>query len=85
MKQTKRYPFNMSKHQHDIFFRYNRAKIEYDEKCYNGTITVEECRKYEELINGLDRLLHYGIGIVWLTGEEYGLAKESAFWAGLIR
>ena len=45
--QVKRYPFNMNKHQHDIFFRYNRAKNEYDDKCYNGTITSKEIDQYE--------------------------------------
>lgn len=82
MKQTKRYPFNMNKHQHDIFFRYNRAKNEYDEKCHNGTIKPYEHDRYENLIDALANLLGYGTGIVWLTGKEYGLAQETVAWAG---
>ena len=82
---TKRYPFNMGKHQHDIFFRYNRAKNEYDDKCYNGTITTKEIERYEALIASLANLLEYGTGIAWLTGKEYGLAQECVAWAGSIR
>lgn len=85
MKNTKRYPFNMNKHQHDIFFRYNRAKNEYDDKCYDGTITAKECEQYEKLIDALANLLGYGTGIVWLTGKEYGLAQETVAWAGSSR
>lgn len=82
---AKRYPFNMTKHQHDIYFRYNRAKNEYDDKCYDGTITETEHDQYETLINSLANLLNYGTGVVWLTGKEYGLAKESAAWADSTR
>ena len=85
MEQAKRYPFNMTKHQHDIFFRYNRAKNEYDEKCHDGTITTKEIEQYEALLGKLADLLGYGIGIVWLTGSEYGLAQESVAWAGTRR
>lgn len=85
MKNTKRYPFNMNKHQHDIFFRYNRTKNEYDEKCYNGTITSKEIDQYETLIDSLSNLLSYGTGIVWLTGKEFGLAQECVAWAGCSR
>lgn len=82
---VKRYPFNMSKHQHDIFFRYNRAKNEYDDKCYSNTITAEQMDKYEDLIAGLENLLEYGTGIVWLTGREWGLANETVNWASCQR
>lgn len=81
----KRYPFNMGKHQHDIFFRLNRAKNEYDDKCMDGTITVAEVDKYESLIQSLEDLLSYGTGIVWLTGDEWKLATESSAWAESIR
>ena len=82
---AKTYPFNMTKHQHDIFFRYNRAKNEYDDKCYNNTITTKEIAQYEVLIGRLSSLLEIGTGIVWLTGKEYGLAQETVAWADCIR
>ena len=85
MKETKRYPFNMNKHQHDIFFRYNRAKNEEDDKFYAGTLTADECDKYENLIERLGGLLEYGTGIVWLTGKEWALAKETVAWAETTR
>lgn len=81
----KRYPFNMNKYQHDIFFRYNRARNEMDEKFLEGTLSTEELDKYERLIEGLENLLNYGIGIVWLTGREFGLAKETVLWADTVR
>lgn len=81
----KRYPFNMNKHQHDIFFRYNRARNELDEKFFEGTLSTKELDKYEQLIEGLEKLLNYGIGIVWLTGRELGLAKETVLWADTVR
>ena len=87
MKETKRYPFNMNKHQHDIFFRYNRAKNEEDDKFYAGTLTAEECDKYEKLIERLADLLEYcgGNNIVWLTGKEWALANETVAWAEATR
>ena len=81
----KRYPFNMSKHQHDISFRCTRVMNEYDAKCYEGSLTPEECDKYDALIEGLDRLLDYGVGIVWLTGKEFSLARDTVIWANLTR
>ena len=82
---TKRYPFNMEKHQHDIFFRYNRCKNEQYEKFMNGTLTDEEDDRYEELIEQLGHLLEYGCGVVWLTGKEWALANETANWAAMMR
>lgn len=85
MKKAKKYPFNMSKHQHDIFYRYNKAKNEEDDKFYDGTLTADEADKYEALIEALDNLLSYGIGIVWLTGKEWALANETVAWAEATR
>lgn len=87
MKNEKRYPFNMNKHQHDIFFRYNRARNEFDDKLYdrNYHITDAEIDKYEKLIGELESLLDYGCGIVYLTGKEWALANETANWASMMR
>ena len=85
MRKEKRYPFNMSKHQHDIFFRYNRCKNERDAKRLEGAWTIEEEERYEALILSLGELLEYGAGIVWLTGKEWALANESAAWAACMR
>ena len=83
----KRYPFNMSKHQHDIFFRLNRAKNELDDKRNDLSYRFKdgEIEKYEGLIKGLEDLMGYGPGIVYLTGKEWALATESANWAACIR
>jgi len=81
----KRYPFNMEKHQHDIFFRRNRALNERDAKRQAGTITDKEEEQYEKLIGELNHLLCYPAGIVYLTGKEWALANETANWAGCMR
>ena len=81
----KRYPFNMNKHQHEIFFRYNRAKNDLYDKFMNGILTEKEEARYEDLIGKLSHLLDYGCGIVWLTGKEYGLAQETVGWAAAMR
>ena len=66
---AKTYPFNMNKHQHDIFYCYNRAK------------NIGDYEKAEE-ISGL---LRYPAKVVWLTGKELGLAKNCAIWADEMR
>ena len=90
MATTKKYPFNVEKHSHDIGFRRNRAMNERDEKESNGTLTEEERRQYDALIDELGDLLITFLdrdyrGIVWLTGKEYGLAKECVCWATAMR
>ena len=88
MAQAKRYPFSLRKHAHDIEFRRNRAKNEkYDKEC-EGTLTNEETISYDNLIEELGNILLYypdNKGIVWLTGKEHGLAKETVFWAESMR
>lgn len=81
----KRYPFSVERHAHDIFFRYNRAKNELHDKEMSGTLTKKEAAQYNRLIKRLCELLEYGSDVVWLTGEEYGLAIESVGWAESMR
>lgn len=75
----------MNKHQHDIFFRYNKAKNELAEKKANGTLTKVEETNYHKCIAQLESLLKYGSGIVWLTSAEYGVALGTVAWAGMER
>lgn len=82
---AKRYPFNMSKFQHDIFFRYNRAKNELDERLSERSISAAEIEDYETLIDRLAELLQMGVGVVYLTGSEWGLANETVHWAANAR
>ena len=87
-QQVKRYPFNIRRHGHDIEYRRNRAKNEMSDKEYEGTLTREEADRYDRLIEDLgDILLYYpdNKGIVFLTGKEYGLAKETVAWAEAMR
>jgi len=86
----KRYPFNVEKHAHDIIFRRNRAMNERSDKAFNGTLTAEEDERYEKLINDLGDLLDVFMGrdargIVWLTGKEYGMARDAVNWACAMR
>lgn len=78
-KGEKLYPFNIAKHEHDIFYRYNRAKNELDENW--KTMNREQFDKLDRLIDDLEELLGFMGGVVWLTGKQYGLAKESVIWA----
>lgn len=87
---VKKYPFNAEKHAHDIEFRRNRAYNERSDKQYNGTLTAEEDEQYTALIDALDELSLIFLyrdyrGIVWLTGKEYGLARECVGWAESMR
>ena len=86
MNQIKRYPFSFRKHEHDIFYRYNRAKNELDDK--RATATPKDIGRYEELIENLAKLMCHRPdekGIVWLTGKEYGLANDCVCWAASMR
>lgn len=76
---TKRYPFSLRKHEHDILFRRNRALNE-----WYDTEDEDKKDKLQKLIDDLADITSYfpdNRGIVWLTGKEYGLAKESVMWA----
>ena len=85
MTTPKRYPFNMNKHQHNLYYRYEKLRNEYDDRLYSGNITAQQCEKYEALIDALGKILDYGTGIVWLTGKEYALARDTAAWAEIVR
>lgn len=84
----KLYPFSIRKHGHDLAFRRNRAMNErYDMEC-NGTLNARMDEQLTALIDALgDIMCTYpdNKGIIWLTGKEYGLAKESVMWAEAMR
>lgn len=85
---TKRYPFSLRKHAHDLEFRRNRAKNELGRKMTEGTLKKGEEERYLKLIDDLAEItLTYpdGNGVVWLTGKQYGLAVESVGWANSMR
>lgn len=87
----KRYPFNAEKYAHDIEFRRNRAKNELSDKRFDNKLTAGEEARYNRLIDDLGDLLGTIMwtkdyrGIAWLTGKEYGLAKECVGWAAAMR
>lgn len=82
---TKLYPFSVQKHAHDIEYRYNRAKIEMCDMIDERRINLDTFDKLEELCDNLVDLMHAlrnGDGrVCWLTGKQYGLAKECVIWA----
>lgn len=89
MKRTeKRYPFSLRKHAHDLAFRRHRAMNELSDKFFNHTLKDGEEARYQKLIDDIGGIMDYfpdGNGIIWLTGKEYGLAKESVAWAESMR
>ena len=84
----KLYPFSLRRYGHDLAFRRNRAINEMGDKESNGTLTTQERVQFQKLIDDLsDILLTYpdSRGVVWLTGKQLGLAKESSAWACAMR
>lgn len=76
----KKYPFSARKHAHDIDFRRDRC---FNEMC-KLEIAGKDVRKHSSLLERLDELrvlLVGGIGVVWLTGEQYALAQDCVRWA----
>lgn len=88
---TKLYPFSQAKHAHDIEFRYNRVKNTMA-SFFDGEIKLsdEEFQELSNLEDALTELLEVVISsgngkVVWLTGQQIGLAKECVLWATEIR
>jgi len=85
MSKTKSYPFSVTKHQHDIEFRFNRVKNEmYDME--HGDIPWDDAtyEKMNELSDQLEELMSYVYGsggIAWIPGHLYGLAQDTVAWA----
>ena len=81
---SKRYPFSLRKHGHDLMFRRNRAMNEYYAKDSEGTLTDEEEQAYTDIIDRLAEITSYypdGSGVIWLEGKDWALAQESVAWA----
>lgn len=84
----KKYPFSLRKHAHDLEFRRYRAMNELGDKIISNSLKPGEEERFQKLIDDLaDILLTYpdGNGIIWITGKQYGLAKESVGWAESMR
>lgn len=88
---AKLYPFSVQKHAHDIEFRKNRVwntlrdmesgEVPWDDKKYD-VLTAH----LEEVQDLLDVILSCRNGrVVYLTGEQIGLAKEIVSWASNTR
>ena len=82
----KTYPFNATKHAHDIELRYNRVSNELSDLEQTRGSNYDDMAKLETLKYALDDLLSYmRPGIVWLDGKRYGLAKETVNWSTCYR
>ena len=88
--QTKKklYPFSLTKHAHDIEFRYNRLKnLECDYFAGEIELTNAEFNKMEEelelVTKAYETILNtFSDGrIVWVDGETLGILKECVLWA----
>ena len=88
---VKRYPFSQAKHAHDVeflwAFLYNRINGYYsgDADCKGYTkADIQQMEKKMEKVDELREMFYsaYSNGqVVWLTGKQYGLAKEITAWA----
>lgn len=88
----KLYPFSVQKHAHDIEFRINRVFCQIHDECCGETSMSEQ--EYQQLINLYDRLTDLLDAVlynsrdgkvVYLTGPQIGLAKETVIWASNTR
>ena len=85
--KPKRYPFSTQKHAHDIEFRRNRVKnIMFDMQSGEIPMNESEYEKLDALCDALTDLLSAASNsrdgrIVYLTGPQIGLAKETVLWA----
>ena len=91
-RKVKLYPFNGTKHAHDIEFRRARVKNELCEAIQvKGNrlvckISDEEYAALENLEERLDDLIGYmHEGIVWLDGKRWALAQDCVLWAACVR
>ncbi|MBR5305921.1 MAG: hypothetical protein IKU47_03270 [Oscillospiraceae bacterium] len=85
----KRYPFSVAKHAHSIEYYYNHlyctlrsmecGEVPMDEKRYEAIRNMYD----SELLNSLyDEMFNSRDGrIVYLTGEQLGLARKIVAWA----
>ena len=84
----KKYPFSLNRHAHDLEFRRNRAMNELYDKQMNNTLKDGEEERFQKLIDDLAEILLTfpdGNNVVWITGKQYGLARDSVAWAEAMR
>lgn len=83
----KKYPFSLSKHGHDIEFRIARIKNVRDDMRDAGTMTAELEIRADKTLDTMYEILSYypQNGIVWLPGNLYSVARETAVWASETR
>lgn len=89
--QIKRYPFSTAKHAHDIEFYYNRisnvmsdmesGEIPYEKERYNKLHDM----KYGPLQDLMNNMYGACGRVIYLTGEQIGLAKKIVAWASNTR
>lgn len=87
MKQVKRYPFSLTKHAHDVEYRrcfvWNRVHDYFDEYGVPEN-ELEALEKELELLDDLTTSMTANTRdgrVTWLTGKEYGLARDCVVWA----
>lgn len=88
----KLYPFSVQKHAHDIEFRKNRIFCQIHDVCCGETLMSEwEYQQLERLYDELATLLNAVLynsrdgKVVYLTGSQIRLAKETVLWAKSVR
>ena len=83
---TKRYPFSMTKHAHDVDYRknwlFNRINDWEGVHGYTAKQIEQMEKEYDDIVNLMSSMLWNSNGhVTWLTGKEYGLAKKCVVWA----
>ncbi len=83
---TKKYPFSVTKHGHDIEYLYNHLFcLMVDAENGDVKMSKEEYGKLVDFLYGdleeLTSIIHQNYGVAWLTGKQIGIAKEAVAWA----
>ena len=81
----KKYPFSMKRHGHDIELARNLLFSQY---IYPDGTSAKLRAWAQDMRDRLGNILSAGVGcnpIVYLTGEEIGLARRAIEWATLFR
>lgn len=88
----KKYPFSLTKHAHDIEFRYNRLKnLESEYFAGDVCLTNEEFDKLEKELEKVTKayeviLSTFSDGrVVWVDGKTLCILKECVLWASTER
>jgi hypothetical protein len=83
---TKKYPFNMGRHQHDLYTYQTAIHNRLWDACEDGnTDAMEHYGKLAEEADEMVGSIDLSPRVVYLTGRQIGWAKEAIAGVGILR